>query len=835
MASFNGCHWENIADFADEIVEKCRIKGLTREDVIEGMTPQKIMEIWLDRSLSGQTRDISEKEENEEAQKHGFPLLPFSQLVFDAMKESPDMENWSFPTLLRLDKEVDILRFTDSVNKSLRNHPALLSVIAEENGQAIQRFRPEKFGEVVFGKPFITPYYTLHLFEENGKNHILFKMNRILGDTAANMNFFADVCRAYMGEELPTDNYYLYLKRFEEKKLTESYSKCKELLTNEFANCPYPLQPTPDVMPDEDIVPIEGTLIEDYSDYEKALGSLQEKNNVSRYEFFCLCVALAIADYCETEGGALTWAYLGRDTQMEQNIFGSLHRDIPLAIEKNSSREDLLRQIKAKMHEGILNSEYPFTLTPPYNERWNYAVNVIEELSIQKEIDESPVRSSLVLDEGETEQVAYALLDVEIHAYEGLFLNFRYSASNYKENSMKRFARLVRKNADWLLEKHHNSTLQLKNLLDNDKELKCLVEKSLQKASENNPDKNTNPVRTLDELYTFLDSFISSMPWESLKSNSYDSLFRQIDQSTGYFLFLFDQPLEELGKSGYFFNCLQYHPKIAEWIRNYNSAWAEHLSAEESWCDEYLEMVSEDESFGLQNGWYESPENWHCWNDFFARKLHSPEARPIGKAEIISPADGIQQQWLNIDSNGNLVIPSDLPLKSACIHSVVDLMGESKYKEAFNGGWFTHTMLDMQDYHRFHAPVDGILKEIRKVDGISGGGGIVIWNKGLGRYTYANLNELGFQMLETRGIAVIETENIGLVGVIPVGMAQVCSINWNDIKVGESIKKGDEMGYFLFGGSDVVLLFQQGAKIEIIEKSINKHLLVGTEIANQLV
>ena len=48
-----------------------------------------------------------------------------------------------------------------------------------------------------------------------------------------------------------------------------------------------------------------------------------------------------------------------------------------------------------------------------------------------------------------------------------------------------------------------------------------------------------------------------------------------------------------------------------------------------------------------------------------------------------------------------------------------------------------------------------------------------------------------------------------MVAVIPVGMGQVSSVNFLEtVKPGTEVKKGDELGYFLFGGSDCVMLFE---------------------------
>ena len=69
----------------------------------------------------------------------------------------------------------------------------------------------------------------------------------------------------------------------------------------------------------------------------------------------------------------------------------------------------------------------------------------------------------------------------------------------------------------------------------------------------------------------------------------------------------------------------------------------------------------------------------------------------------------------------------------------------------------------------------------------------------------------------------------GLVAILPIGMSQVSSCNWEEsVKVGASVKKGDPMGYFLFGGSDIVMIFQEGVKLELLSK---EHLKMGQPYA----
>ena len=102
------------------------------------------------------------------------------------------------------------------------------------------------------------------------------------------------------------------------------------------------------------------------------------------------------------------------------------------------------------MREGISHCDYPFTLLPPYNARWNYAVNVLRVEDEHELIKLLP--SPIELLPSPPQKVAYSLLDVEIHeSRERLDLYFRYSATHYKAASIERFAALVRKYAEWLL------------------------------------------------------------------------------------------------------------------------------------------------------------------------------------------------------------------------------------------------------------------------------------------------------------------------------------------------------------------------------------------------
>jgi phosphatidylserine decarboxylase len=70
--------------------------------------------------------------------------------------------------------------------------------------------------------------------------------------------------------------------------------------------------------------------------------------------------------------------------------------------------------------------------------------------------------------------------------------------------------------------------------------------------------------------------------------------------------------------------------------------------------------------------------------------------------------------------------------------------------------------------------------------------------------------------------------DIGIVAVIPVGMAHVASVVLTSIE-GTHMAKGEEFGYFQFGGSDIIVLFQQGIDPQI--DTGDDYRLFGTPIA----
>ena len=367
---------------------------------------------------------------------------------------------------------------------------------------------------------------------------------------------------------------------------------------------------------------------------------------------------------------------------------------------------------------------------------------------------------------------------------------------------------------------HTEATEALIRICNENAEVKQLLEHAIAQAAEINPDRQYNPAQSLSEFYEFIDWNVRQLPWNVMihqaPSDYGRSLYGRTDQGIGYFWFIVDQPLDELKDRGFFYSTVEFVEPFASWLSTYSNTWGDFLNTEASWNDTYYNMVKDDPDWGLTEGWYGEGNQWRTYNEFFARHLASPDMRPIANTDVIAPADSWPKLTWLIDENNQLQYPQDLQIKTAKISDIAQLIGnDSQYKDAFAGGTLTHTFLDVNCYHRYHSPVDGVLKELRKVPGVSAGGGYTLWNNDEKLYYY--VNDMGFQMVETRACAIIQTEKYGLVAMLPVGMSQICSVNWiPELHVGQQLKRGDEMGYFQFGGSDIIMIFQKGINVSIV-------------------
>ena len=129
---------------------------------------------------------------------------------------------------------------------------------------------------------------------------------------------------------------------------------------------------------------------------------------------------------------------------------------------------------------------------------------------------------------------------------------------------------------------HEPITWDLIRTVEHSPELKALLQESIRKAEAINPDRNTNPVYSLESYYAFIDRAAMALPWAITPSEEYSDLYDRIDQSMGCFYFVCDQPLEALADKGYYHNSLMYHEPFRSWLVRFTAEYGAFLNTEDS-------------------------------------------------------------------------------------------------------------------------------------------------------------------------------------------------------------------------------------------------------------
>lgn len=188
----------------------------------------------------------------------------------------------------------------------------------------------------------------------------------------------------------------------------------------------------------------------------------------------------------------------------------------------------------------------------------------------------------------------------------------------------------------------------------------------------------------------------------------------------------------------------------------------------------------------------DSPSSYQSFNDFFIRKLR-PECRPIcaGKTEVAAPADARYTFFEKI--------PADLQvLVKGQNFTLEELLQNKELASRYVGGNLVFARLCPSDYHRFHFPVDGTIHDYQVIPG-----------KLFAVNPAALLSGRKIFPRNARTINRIMSPQFGEVTMLEIGATNVGSIR-QTAKTGCFYKKGTEKGYFEFGGSALILLFEVG-------------------------
>ena len=199
------------------------------------------------------------------------------------------------------------------------------------------------------------------------------------------------------------------------------------------------------------------------------------------------------------------------------------------------------------------------------------------------------------------------------------------------------------------------------------------------------------------------------------------------------------------------------------------------------------------EQYGLDaDDFARRPDEFANFNEFFYRRL-KPEARPVDPdpSSVVFPADGRHLCIPDLSRNDGLFVKGEM-------FDLATLLGDDALTKQFAGGSLLLSRLCPVDYHRYHFPGAGHAGPSRLINGpLYSVNPIALCQ---------NINILA---TNKRALTILETESLGRVLLLEIGATCVGSI-CQTYAENSNVSKGDEKGYFRFGGSSTITIFEPG-------------------------
>lgn len=211
-------------------------------------------------------------------------------------------------------------------------------------------------------------------------------------------------------------------------------------------------------------------------------------------------------------------------------------------------------------------------------------------------------------------------------------------------------------------------------------------------------------------------------------------------------------------------------------------------------------------AYNIDMNLFEETE-FNTFNEFFYRKLKDG-VRKIDTLSnsIVSPADGKLLAFQDLNTNDFIVKGYRFDISS--------FLNDNELAKKYLNGALVIVRLAPADYHRYHFPIGGEVSENYKIDG-----------------DLYSVNPLALRKrmeifcLNKREYTIVSNPLFGDVIMAEVGATMVGSMV--QTYAGNKVEKGQEKGYFKFGGSTVVLLFEK-SKIKM-DEDLLKNSLKGSE------
>ena len=441
-----------------DVVEKSGLNGLSATHIFRGHTVEKIAELYKQEAMDESGVDIQEY--NSKCLKHAQPLSSGQLYMVDYQMYTPKSTMYNLYQMMKFDTNlIDMQKLADAIKASAFNHPAILTTFFfNEDGEMMQKYTPEIWQDIKVEKiseeelnsikdtlvePFKivnSPLFRGRIFETEEAGYLFMDVHHTIFDGTSSKVFFGDILKAYFGQELEPDYYYVNLRKNTKQVDSDYYRESKEYFENKYNGTKWSIRPNTDHEVrentiDEFVFPLNL----DDEKYQKLL----KVNNLTPNAFYMTANILATALYNKANNIMYSWIYNGRGSASDMNIAGLLYKDLPVGVKLNKKLkvDNLYKEVVDQINGGIEHCCYP------YVEQGKAAV--IDDVACVlyqddlRELNEMPG----LLGEVEVRQnkaASQAVLDVEIrNTAEGMMCVLEYASSRYEKASIEQYAKYL--------------------------------------------------------------------------------------------------------------------------------------------------------------------------------------------------------------------------------------------------------------------------------------------------------------------------------------------------------------------------------------------------------
>jgi len=443
---------------AISLISECDLPNLTTTEIFLGRTPEKIADLYEKKIAESGGKSADDR--NAEALAKPHPLTAEQLYMVNYQLYTPFSTMYNLYTMMKFDKELyDIEKTCEVMKQVIKAHPALQTTYYwTEDGILMQKYDPASFEdlhvehltefEMKFVKDtLVYPFkiiggrlFRCRVFETEKAGYVFFDVHHSLFDGTSFKVLMDSMEKAFMGQPIEQDYYYMMLADREKDKHTAFYEESRRYFEERYDGIEWSEYPLVDHRSRSNEM---GEIFAELEIEQTQLQDIEKSYRISRNEFFITVTALAIFIYNNRPDIKISWNYNGRESIEYMTSVGLLFRELPVGIHFSNDRtiRDVFSDVQDQVRKGIEHCCYPYV-----DFKGEVATGESAYLLYQQDLRDTDTLESAgieVVDVRQNQAASQTILDIEIlDGSDGLEAMIDYSASWYEEKSIQKFTRI---------------------------------------------------------------------------------------------------------------------------------------------------------------------------------------------------------------------------------------------------------------------------------------------------------------------------------------------------------------------------------------------------------